>query len=282
MGLWTEAKENPVREHRVATKESRKSMSIEIVPFEFTQIEDKEISRACPAVKFGGYLYVIEFDMGLIKVGRTDNPSRRLAQHAANARGFGISVERAWVSGAHDNFATNESDLIAQVAAIASGRNKSEYFTGITYEQATNIAAALPFNEINIKAHEERVELANQQWQEFMSATWGTTGRNRDFPHSDNPWVEWGSPIADMFYALRQMLEPNEKFTLNGDMKQLWESAASGAGISVEEFQEKNYIDFVELIANLFVKVASQNMKLWAINNGRHDLVQPFKVEGAS
>lgn len=89
-----------------------------------------------------GYLYVIEFDTGTIKIGQTRNPKRRLAEHRRNAAAFGVSISRYWFSAPHGDYLRTEAELIID-CAVFSRYSKREYFHEINWSEAVDDAFGL-------------------------------------------------------------------------------------------------------------------------------------------
>jgi hypothetical protein len=59
-----------------------------------------------------GYVYVLEFSTGVVKVGRTRNPQQRAAKVAAEAGSFGVRLTRWWLSRPHLLFEDSERHLL--------------------------------------------------------------------------------------------------------------------------------------------------------------------------
>lgn len=89
-----------------------------------------------------GYLYVIEFSTGVIKVGQTRDPQRRLGEHRRSAGAFGVSITQFWLSPPHANYLETEAALIIDCAEF-SPYSKREYFHAINWSEAVEDAFAL-------------------------------------------------------------------------------------------------------------------------------------------
>lgn len=76
----------------------------------------------------GGYVYLVQFDSGAIKVGRTQNPATRLKAHAASARAHGVKIAAQWVSQPIGNSRQNERRLIDLCNDKFVAVNDGEYF----------------------------------------------------------------------------------------------------------------------------------------------------------
>lgn len=95
-----------------------------------------------PATDGKGYLYVLQFSTGSIKVGQTVDLQRRLADHRRDAHAFNVAITDYWVSPAHQGYLANERLLIAFCGHV-SRRAKSEYFHGIDLATVREFAAGL-------------------------------------------------------------------------------------------------------------------------------------------
>jgi hypothetical protein len=88
-----------------------------------------------PAVPFGS-LYVVEFSNGIVKVGKSFIPTRRLEQHRLAAEAFGLHIVRSWVSERTDRYDEAETKLLG---CLGRRRGESEFFTG-GYDNAVAVA----------------------------------------------------------------------------------------------------------------------------------------------
>ncbi len=107
------------------------------------------ISRADRAGE--GFIYVIRFSTGAIKVGQTVEPQVRLNKHRRDAEAYRVTVVDYWVSPQHSNYLTNETLLIDRCRQIGVGVKK-EYFHGMDFADAVQIAGRLPYLQA-ISAH---------------------------------------------------------------------------------------------------------------------------------
>lgn len=112
------------------------------------------------------YIYVIEFDSGLIKVGRTSRPQQRITSHKGNV--YNISraeIINQWVSCEHTNPGENERKLISycEVKSKKTGK-RSEWFNNVNFADVVSYAEGLFYDqtprarnnpEIAIKALEQ-------------------------------------------------------------------------------------------------------------------------------
>ncbi len=92
-----------------------------------------------------GYLYVIEFSTGSVKVGLTEDPKRRLGEHLGEARAFGVHITNYWISPSCHNFKGNETRLINACTRISKQRSRKEYFHDVPYKTAGGFANDLTY-----------------------------------------------------------------------------------------------------------------------------------------
>jgi predicted GIY-YIG superfamily endonuclease len=95
-----------------------------------------------PPVAGAGYLYVIRFRTGTVKVGQTQDVRRRLAEHRRDAAAFGVGITHVWVSEPMQFFVAAEDELIAHCLK-ASKRTRREYFHNVDYVAAVEFAKSL-------------------------------------------------------------------------------------------------------------------------------------------
>lgn len=91
-----------------------------------------------------GYLYVILFSTGVVKVGQTRDPQRRFAEHRRQAEVFDVSIHDVWLSGEHDDYMTNETLLKAHCSRIATPI-KPEYFRDVDFGTVVAFARSIQF-----------------------------------------------------------------------------------------------------------------------------------------
>ena len=104
---------------------------------------DHETTRLPGPSRAGGYLYVVQFNSGVVKVGRTMNPSARLKSHATGGRPHGISVVAQWLSQPHLAAKRNERLLIAFCRSRYRSVNDGEFFVGAEPDQVVAYAEDL-------------------------------------------------------------------------------------------------------------------------------------------
>ena len=92
-----------------------------------------------------GHVYVLAFDNGTVKVGQTQNATRRVSTHKSTARGFGLTVTDEWVSPLHAGWRANEDALKAIAAGLGGTPTSQEYFSGVDFAAVVEKAQALTF-----------------------------------------------------------------------------------------------------------------------------------------
>lgn len=83
------------------------------------------------------HLYVIEFENGTIKVGRSSDIATRINHHKATGAALGVPVSRVWQSEAHENSHDSENRLLAALPASCSGR---EWFREVLFNDVIKVA----------------------------------------------------------------------------------------------------------------------------------------------
>lgn len=116
--------------------------------------------------KVGGYLYVVGFDNGLVKVGRTSNPKVRLSTIKGAARTHGATVVSNWLSPLHLSFKPNEKALIQAIREAGGSSAQREYFRGVAFDRAVAEASVLDYPEFD--SHEELMR-AGDEGREFRT-----------------------------------------------------------------------------------------------------------------
>lgn len=100
-----------------------------------------------------GYVYVLSFDCGRVKVGRTIDPWTRVDELSRRARRRGATVLSGWVSVPHLGMAQTEDTLLSWCRSEAAAEPENEYFTGLTFNQVVQQALSLRYPD-----YTERVE----------------------------------------------------------------------------------------------------------------------------
>ena len=97
-----------------------------------------------------GFLYVLEFSFGVVKVGQTARPKKRASEHDRAASRFGGHAIRWWLSKQHREYLINEVTLIQATRLIGQPTDSAEYFTGCDFDAVVGIASKLPMNPADL------------------------------------------------------------------------------------------------------------------------------------
>jgi hypothetical protein len=90
-----------------------------------------------------GYLYVLEFTMGVVKVGKTNHPQMRALQHARDVGRFAGSIQRWWLSDIHLDYHATERELIQAAAQAGRQLTADEYFADCSFDAMVSVARRL-------------------------------------------------------------------------------------------------------------------------------------------
>lgn len=85
-----------------------------------------------------GYVYVVEFDSGVIKVGKARNAKSRLAAHARSGL-----IRSSWTSPCHLHCGKTEALLISFCAERGELHGGREYFRGLDFDAVRLVAERL-------------------------------------------------------------------------------------------------------------------------------------------
>ncbi|WP_213571516.1 hypothetical protein [Rhodococcus sp. USK13] len=122
-----------------------------------------------------GYLYVIQFDSGWVKVGWTVDPGDRLHKHAAHfyREHDGMKITRMWVSIPVLNPRNVESSLLSHARQLGDGQRfprctdtakhgESEMYSGLDFEEMVGVASDLEVIPVTHEAAVHTIGLRRQ------------------------------------------------------------------------------------------------------------------------
>ncbi len=81
------------------------------------------------------HLYAIEFESGIVKVGKSSRARQRIAEHVAQMSCAGLALVREEIALCIGNASSAESVLIGRCAAVASSQRRREWFTGLQFDE---------------------------------------------------------------------------------------------------------------------------------------------------
>lgn len=165
----------------------------------------------------GGYIYLMAFDNGIVKVGCArcaKNIGRRLKTHAVGAHNFGITVIEKWVSPPHAGWAGNEDALIQAAHDLGGKPMTREYFKGVSFEALLEKARQLPFTSDPVPRRLPLDALAIRQgrirnWMTQAEVAERVTNLGVEFDRSTLSNIENGKtryPAVKVIPALAQVL----------------------------------------------------------------------------
>lgn len=86
------------------------------------------------------YLYVCHFSNGHIKVGRSINPMARIASHEDRVSCLGVELVEHRIFECVGHVVPAEAELIRRCGEVASKTNKNEWFEGLDFLEACDLA----------------------------------------------------------------------------------------------------------------------------------------------
>lgn len=229
-----------------------------------------------------GHIYVIEFDNRTIKVGKTGNPRRRIEGHQSRALPMGRSINRVWLSTSHSNYAANERALIRFGTENSQSMIRAEYFVGLAYAKARHFAKSLTFETLDGAAIEERDKAHRERWSHWLKPA----DFNEDWVRVPSAYVDaaerWLAPICGI------SPNPSRPRTLpeqieQGDPDDLMDTAerlAELRGVDVDEILEMSWLDLIEDLMLNMVRSEVAQIRIFAYENDRMDIVQPGRFFG--
>lgn len=237
------------------------------------RLDDLPQHRRTRSAVPGGYVYAVEFSTGIIKVGRTNRPRVRVADHLRDAQKFGGSIEQLWLSVEHVNYIDNERSLIQNLGRAHSGY---EYYSGLDFNAVVEQAEALSFGVLNDEgrarylADEERAaQEAGERWARIFKRREG---------YAVSMENETAAAIFQMLFGI------DRKLPVRSDAEPLPASAELAAklghytavtGVDLEEIAAWSHVDMLRHLAIQHVNAAAMMMLAQAHEQGRDDLTRP-------
>jgi GntR family transcriptional regulator len=93
----------------------------------------------------GSFIYVVHFNGGVIKVGFTARPARRIGQYRSSLSPFGITIADLWLSAPHKKAEDSEKLLLRFCRAQSGQDDRGEYFNGIDFAKVVAFAGTLAY-----------------------------------------------------------------------------------------------------------------------------------------
>lgn len=95
-----------------------------------------------------GYIYVLQYANGAVKIGSTSDPRRRVAEHDRYAQIFGRDRIACWLSPEHHWFMVNEYTLLDKALAATREGSIGEWFSGLNVKPILAAAERLDYNSV--------------------------------------------------------------------------------------------------------------------------------------
>lgn len=222
--------------------------------------------------RFGGYVYIVEFDSGLLKVGMTQFPQSRLTYHARHAASFGIRAVRGWLSPLHEEPFRTEGLLIAAAAEMGTAAGGREYFAGVGFEEIVTRAAAFDFPAVDFAAAEAEEEYRRKH-PIFGNVTFvqDAAGNGATAP------VKWPSTAVAEIFARRGDVYHVPTLHREPFPDDLIQRVSDASGMDVEEVLDMNYIDLIEQTGLTTVRAEAMQMREYAYRASRTDMLLPMR-----
>lgn len=234
---------------------------------------DTNVAALPGKARFGGYVYVIEFDNGTIKVGCTSNPQSRVSAHVRSAASFGIVLTRQWVSPLHEGHQETEKQLISLAEQFGSVSGGTEYFTGVDFTKLIERAEKLSFPSVDTEAAEYRAKhVADVAIHSIESAK---TAQDARTVTDDLIGRLFGRTEGGGYHPTT--LDVDEVIP-----HELVECLANKTGRTVEEVLAMDYIDQLESTLTTAVQLEALRLRGYALENNRLDLLRPLADRNVS
>jgi hypothetical protein len=218
--------------------------------------------------EYGGYLYVLLFDNGTVKLGCSANPGRRIESHRGNAEGFGIEALRVWISPLHDDYIRTEKELIAQAEMLGGKQIRKEYFAGVDFAAVVTAARRITYPPVDVAAHEARAARPNV-FVEFVKS-----GARRGAPPND-PNAVIGALFGRRADGGYDLPDPDRDQTIPLDL------IYKMSELTGEDVDDILAIDWTELRRRMLYAVVdchAAELKYHILTTGRHDLRLPLEA----
>ncbi len=239
--------------------------------------------------RVGGYIYVIRFADGKVKVGRTIDPRGRMGSHKGTARTFGVEALEAWFSPLHMNYEANESVLIDLVREAGGTTEQREFFSGVLFADAVAAAEGLTFESTEGAPDRQDPNLgafASRAYRDMINDRYDERLRLKDMdaaearPFSAHEWLSrLSDDIGKHFGRLPDgsyVLGPAESGATSDEVI---ESLAASLRLSPSDVSRLSRVDLDEMMVLSAVMAEAKKLREWASANGRADLNAPIRPQ---
>lgn len=242
--------------------------------------QDDAPERPKDAYHKDGYVYVVEFSDGTVKVGKARSLRSRLGNHRHDAEKFALSISRWWGSPLHRGYGDSEKQLITHASTVGGIQGGREYFSGVDFSGVVEFASSLQMTPTSPQLAESEEKQSHEKAQGFVRSL---------FPNSKYPRIyidNW--PAA---FALGAFFDPTENLPdLSGDimpetedgLAALAEGIAVEGGISASEVMEWSAYDWMCHLLDTSVRSAKVGMRIRIHEEGREDLYESWALRSES
>lgn len=218
-----------------------------------------------------GYVYVLEFSTGIVKVGKTRNPRACIATHVDDARKFGATVDQLWLSEWHENYSDNERALLRALGgdSVAHG---NEYLR-ISFMDAVDAAKRLSLTVLTEQEQAARdaaiLENAHRRAQSLLGSNLirGFTVQVPD---------ELTAQVLQTVFSTAlptELHRSDDRAALHARITQF----ADDSGLDAEEILHWSYTDVITHLAEMVIKAGCLELEIRALKAERYDLThEPF------
>ncbi|MEU4410734.1 hypothetical protein AB0F88_40040 [Streptosporangium sp. NPDC023963] len=245
-------------------------------------LEDAHPIQSDPQRKNAGFVYIVEFSDGWIKVGHALDARRRLASYPKEAHLRNARVSRAYISKPHKDRWSNEAKMIDFCARNARPTGR-EYFQGISYERVLRFTEGLPQELATFEEIAENERKAEAFVEGFQRVAWESS-RPKD--GAVNQWHGNASRyIAELFgrrpdgsynYGVRSAeTDPGTPEAANA----LWDAlceVADAKGCCLECVLAMSPIDMIEDLLITMVQTEALRLRNHAREHGHSGPNEPM------
>lgn len=212
----------------------------------------------------GGHIYLIEYQDGFVKVGRTADPRNRVESHWIDARKFGYQITRMWVSKTHANYVENEKEAIMHCNEFGEQKYGKEYFSGEDlFDQVLPSLENLGFDEGGSENRNERLVQAEACMKEVHKRMDVEDELTAAKQIAGSLFEKGADPFTTVVFGGEDRATRINRFmkSFEGPVGTLQEqSELFEAHIKLADLFDMNVLDFVEYTALDFVKLMIENL----------------------
>ena len=219
-----------------------------------------------------GYVYIVEFTDGTLKVGRANDLRVRLSRHLGDAEKFNLSIARWWGSPLHRNYASNEKKLIDFAVGEGERSGGREYFTGVSFSAIRSFASSLPMSPTSPGLAAAEIKSDEERDKAFIAHL---------FPEPEYRQVRVYEEVAanalELFFDESARLPAKSKGLsdeVEHQVHSLVDVISSAAGTTADEVIKWSTFDWMCHLLDEVVNIAKLKMRERIAAEGRHDLYE--------